>query len=98
MLREHVHAGSWLGLLSLPHPNLSIEAATGEQAAIGPPRQRVHRAAMARQRLAVRPGCRVPEPNGGIISAAGERASIGGKGQALGVGGMPARPEQGAAL
>ena len=36
---RHLHAGSRPALLPLPHPNLSIKAATGEQAPIRAPGQ-----------------------------------------------------------
>src|SRR5213078_522682 len=76
----------------------SIDAPTGEQASIGTPGQREHRAALTGERLVVCARVSVPELDGGIISTAGECASIGGKGQALDVVGEPTRPEQGTAL
>src|SRR5258705_13527392 len=95
---EHPHNGCWLPPPHLPQPNTSIEAPTGKQAPIGTPGHRVHRAAMAGERLQVRAPLGVPEANSGIISAAGKRVSIGSKGDALDVVGMPVRPEQGTAL
>src|SRR5260370_11522964 len=98
MACEHPRGCFWLHLLHLPQSNLHVEASTGEQASIGTPGQRIHRAAMASERLQVRAQLRVPEPNGRIISAAGERASIGGKGQAFNAVGRPIRAEPGPAL
>src|SRR2546425_12330056 len=98
MPREHPHAGTLLCPLHLPEPNDSIEAPTGEQAPIGTPGHRVHRAALASERLQIRARLGVPKPDGGIYPAAGERASIGGKREALDAVGLPARPEQGATL
>src|SRR5260370_1285101 len=96
MPREHPHAGTLLCLLHLPEPNDSIEATIGEQAPIGPPGHRVHRAAIASEHLEIRATGGVPEANGGTISAAGERVPIRGKGDAVDDVGMLARPEQGA--
>src|SRR6266446_9995427 len=98
MAREHPHGRFWLCLLHLPQSNMHVEASTGEQAAIGTPGQRIHRAAMASERLQVCASLSVPEPNGSIIPAAGQRASIGGKGKAFNAVGGPIRPEQGTAL
>src|SRR5260370_5898385 len=101
MTRERPHTGAWLCFLcprELPQSNASIDAPTGEQAPIGTPGQREHRAAMAGERLAVRASVSIPELHGGIISPAGECASIGGKGQAFDLVGEPARPQQATAL
>src|SRR5260370_17653724 len=101
MTREGPHTGAWLGFLcprELPQSNASIDAPTGEQAPIGTPGQREHRAERGGERLGGGASGSIPELDGGIISAAGECASIGGKGQAFDVVGEPARPEQGPAL
>src|SRR5437763_3718569 len=95
---EHPPGAFWLLPRELPQSNALIGAPNGEQAPIGTPGQREHRAALTGERLAVRAGCRVPELDGGIISTAGERASIWSKGQAFDVVGEPACPEQGTAL
>src|SRR5260370_4853643 len=98
MPREHPHAGTLLCPLHLPEPNDSIEAPTGEQAPIGTPGHRVHRAAIASERLQIRARLGVPKPDGGIYPAAGENLSIGGKREALDAVELPARPEQRATL
>src|SRR5260370_39682454 len=98
MTAEHPPAGALLSTMHLPYPNVPIEPPIGEQAPIGTPGHRVHRAAIASERLQVRATGGVPEANGGTISAAGERASIRGKGEAVDNVGMPARPEPGATL
>ena len=98
MPHEHPHAGTWLCPREIPQSNMGVEAPTGEQAPIGTPGQGVHRAAMARERPQGRAGLRVQKLDDRICPAASERASIGGKSQALDIVGLPARPEQGAAL
>src|SRR2546421_13044276 len=95
MPQEYLHAGGWLCPLQLPHPNASIEAATGEQLAVRAPGQRVHSAALTSQRLHVHAGDRIPEPDERIIPAAGEQAPIRGKGHSVDAVRMPIRPEQG---
>src|SRR5260370_22545778 len=75
-----------------------MEAPTGEQAPIGTPGHRVHRAAIASEHLEIRATGGVPEANGGTISAAGERVPIRGKGDAVDDVGMLSRPEQAATL
>src|SRR2546427_7529522 len=98
MPQQCLLAGGWLCPLQLPHPNASIEAATGEQLAVRAPGQRVHSAALISQRLHVRTGGRIPEPDERIIPAAGEQAPIRGKGHSVYAVRMPIRPEQGATL
>src|SRR5438270_9550275 len=98
MPAECLHAGAWLPSRELPQSNMGVEAPTGEQAPIGTPGQGVHRAALARERPQGRAGLRVQKLDDRICPAASERASIGGKSQALDIVGLPARPEQGAAL
>src|SRR5438552_7127952 len=91
---KRLHAASWLGLLHLPHPNVSIKAATGEQAPIRAPADCKHRIRM-REYLELPATQWVPEPHSRIIAPAGKQASIGGKSHAEDVVRMPARPEQG---
>src|SRR5947209_240510 len=93
---ERLYAGSWLGLpraWDLPHPNVSIKAATGEQAPIWTPGQREDRTGM-RQRLQGCAQLRIPEPHRRVIAPTGEHASVRSKGQPVGALGMPARPER----
>src|SRR6266699_4179058 len=85
-------------LFAIPQPDHVVKAATGEQAAIRAPGQRIHRASVAIEGLAVHTPVGVPESDGRIKSPTGERASLGGKRQALDAVGMPARPEQGTML
>src|SRR5712692_10251225 len=98
MPHEPPHAGTWLCPGEIPQSNMGVEAPTGEQAAIGTPSQGVHRAAMAGERPQVRAPVGLQKLDDRICPAASERASIGGKSQALDIVGLPARPEQGAAL
>src|SRR5260370_7364897 len=80
MTRERPHTGAWLCFLcprELPQSNASIDAPTGEQAPIGTPRQREHRAAMAGERLAVRASVSIPHLDGEIFSPPAELAPIG---------------------
>src|SRR6266702_4166094 len=61
MPREYLHAASRPGLLPLPQPNRAREVATGEQASIRTPGQRIHRASVAIEGLAVHTPVGVPE-------------------------------------
>src|SRR6266852_1013859 len=96
MSRKSLHVGARLWYLGLPHPNVSIGAATGEQSPIGAPGQRVHRATLSRKPLYVHAAPRVPEVDEGVIPTTGEEAPIRGKGQTSDSSGLPARPEQSA--
>ena len=98
MSLEHPHAAAWLRQRPFPQPNLRVEAPAGEQAPIGTPGQRMHRATVTGEHLQMCAPVGLPEPDDGIISAAAQCASIGGKGQALDAVGMPACPEQGTVL
>src|SRR4051794_3854155 len=60
MSLERLHTESWLGLLDLPHPNLSIQAATGQQVSVRTPGYYKHRTRM-RQRLELCATLEVPE-------------------------------------
>src|SRR5437763_5454001 len=91
---KRLHAASWLGLLDLPQPNVSIKAATGEQAPIRTPADCKHRTRM-RECLELPATQWVPEPHRRVIAPTGEHASIRSKGQPVGALGMPAQPERG---
>src|SRR5258706_12753450 len=97
MPRQPRNAGRWLGLLDLPHPNMSIKVATGEQAPIRAPGHREDRTGM-RQRLQVRAAQGVPELDSRIIPTAGKQTPIGGKSHTGDAIGMPPRPQQGTTL
>ncbi len=85
-------------LLRLPHPDAPIGAAADQPPPIRAPSQRMYRAALTSQRLHLRAAVGVPQPDEGITPAAGEQAPIRSKGHTNDTSGVPACPQQGAAL
>jgi hypothetical protein len=65
-------AGGWPALLSLPEPDLPIEAETCEQVPIGTPGDGKDRLRM-RERLNKCAGLRIPKPDRRIGSCTGQR-------------------------
>src|SRR5438874_1072123 len=79
MSRNPLHVGARHWYLGLPHPNVSIGAATVEQSPIWAPGQRVHRAALTRKLLHIRAALGVPELDEGITPPVARRCPSGAK-------------------
>src|SRR5258708_5512717 len=76
-------------LSDIPQPDRFVEAATGQDAAIGTPSHLIHSICVSCKRLEQGSAGHTPQPDGAIPTGTGQNTAIGGKGQSAHPVGMP---------